>query len=408
YFIALIWAMITYLFSCQLALLFALGLGNTTTGFSFAFRVVQVLILLIVIIKWSHFGLSLREFPGFSILLRLFWLFYGLRILFHIYTTPEDVMMTTPSIYIGYGAISVLGLIFASRPFQNEKEKILSWNTVLYTCAVACLLIFIFQRDYLGESYRTVSSSLKNSDVYLFDGMGMGYIGAALVVFSLCGLLFKTVNVWLGCLFFSLGGILLVSGGTRGPVLATLFSIVFALFSIRWKEKKRIWIFIIVSLVLLNALIYIGSGTELLNRFFYLGEEIQAGSEDDIGSGRGKLYNQAISNFLASPLFGSGLEVGTGAKTAYCHNCILEAFISTGLFGGIIFILIIIRAFKDALWILRNSTGLGWIAGLFMMLFVGTLFSGSLYGATIMWPCIAAMRANVIKERAFSYVRLTT
>lgn len=403
YFIAFCWAVITYLFNSQLSALFALGLGNQTTAFSMGFRIFEVTILFIFILWRSHFGLSFWEFTGLSKLLRLFWLFYGLRILFHCYTVPINEMMHTPAEYLGYGAVSLLGLIFCSRPFQDKKEEIYSRNAVLFVCVTACLLIFIFQRDYLGESYRSVAHSLQNSDVHLYGGMGMGYMGAALVVLSFSGLIFRTVNLWVGIIFLGLGGILLVAGGTRGPMLAAIFSVVFSLFFIQWKDKKRVWIFLIGLGIIAGIVVYIGAGNELLKRFNFLGEQIQGGFTEDIGSGRGNLYGQAISDFIHNPIFGSGLEVETGTKMVYCHNSILEAFISTGFLGGIIFIMIIIRAFRDSIWILRNSKGLSWIACLFLMTFIGSLFSGSLYGATIMWACIAALRANVKEDKMIPY-----
>lgn len=405
YFIAFCWAMITYLFNCLLSVLFGLGLGGQTMTFSMGFRIFEVTVLFTFILWQSHFGLSFRVFPGFSKLLRLFWLFYGLRILFHYYTVPMNEMMQTPVAYLGYGAISLLGLIFCARPFQDMKEENYSRNAIFYSCAISCLLILIFQRDYLGESYRAVSNSLRNSEVYLYNGMGMGYAGAALVVLSFSGLIFRTANIWIGIIFLGLGGVLLVAGGTRGAVLAAISSIVFSVFFIQWNDKKRIWIFLIGLGVLAGAIIYIGSGAELLKRFIFLGEQIQSGTTTDIGSGRGNLYSQAISDFIHNPIFGSGLEVSTAYSFSYCHNSILEAFISTGAIGGIIFIMIIIRAFRDSVWILRNSKGLSWIACLFLMTFVGSLFSGSLYGATIMWSCIAALRANVKKDNMIPHHR---
>ncbi len=395
YLIAFCWAMITYLFNCQLATLFALGLGNQTTRFSMGFRVVEVSILLIIILKWSHFGLSFREFPGFSKLLRLFWLFYGIRILFHCYTVPVDEMLETPAMYLGYGAVSLLGLIFCSRPFYDEKEEKFSRDTVLYTCAVACLVIFIFQRGYFGESYRTVTNLLHKSDVYLYGGLEMANMGAALVVLSFSGLIFRTVNMWVGIFFLGLGGILLVAGGTRGPVLATIFSIIFSLFFIQKKDRKRIWIFLIGLGVVAGIVIYIGAGNELLKRFDLLHEEIQGDITADIGSGRSYLYNQAISDFIHSPIIGSGLEVDAINMHSFCHNSILEAFISTGFLGGIIFIAIIVRAFRDSIWILQNSKELSWIACLFLMTFIEGMFASPLYLTTTMWLCIGALRANV-------------
>lgn len=398
YLIVFFWALITYLYNVQLATLFALGLGSSTTMFSMGFRAFELAVLLIFILWQSHFGLSFRKFPGFSKLLRLFWFFYGCRILFHFYTVPADEMMLTPAMYLGYGAISLLGLIFCSRPFQNKEEEVFARNTVLYVCALACLLIFISQRNYLGESYRTVANSLSKSDVYIYGGMEMGYIGAALVVLSFSGLIFRTVNLWIGIVFFILGGTLLVAGGTRGPILAAVFSIVFSIVFIQWKDKKRIWI-LLIGLSLAGAMVVcVGAGGELVKRFNLLGEQIQSGATN-IGSGRGDLYRQAISDFIHNPIFGSGLEVRANYMLGYCHNSILEAFISTGVLGGMIFIAIIIQAFRDSIWILRNSKGLAWLVCLFLMTFIGSLFSGSLYGATIMWPCIAALRANVKENK---------
>jgi hypothetical protein len=65
---------------------------------------------------------------------------------------------------------------------------------------------------------------------------------------------------------------------------------------------------------------------------------------------------------------------------AYPHNCVVEAFMATGTFGGAIFVLMLLMAIYRAINLTRLDVAMSWISRCFFQQLIAAMFSGGLYG----------------------------
>jgi len=105
------------------------------------------------------------------------------------------------------------------------------------------------------------------------------------------------------------------------------------------------------------------------------------------GGGRLLLYQDTLEQIVQNPLFGSGLE--EKYSRFYPHNHILEAFMTTGVLGGLCFVILCWVTIKRSFLILQKEESYGWIACLFIIYFVHGLFSSSIIDSSFWYSMMA-------------------
>jgi len=185
---------------------------------------------------------------------------------------------------------------------------------------------------------------------------------------------------------------LLVSSASRGPVVATTFALCVYGVS-RLDRKNGVLNFLAVGTfflagIWLASLVESKLGFSSMSRIINL---IEMGGSDASASVRLSLISAAWDQFLSSPLFGSGLE--ERYSRFYPHNVIVEAFMATGIFGGIAFLALLIAASLYSWRLLIKRSQSGWIAMLCIQYLIAGQFSGSLWGNSGMWSLIGGVFA---------------
>jgi O-antigen ligase len=142
---------------------------------------------------------------------------------------------------------------------------------------------------------------------------------------------------------------------------------------------------LIVTLVfiipmLMNLTEDLGSG--LVDRFGDINSEYGEG-------GRFSLIWEAVSDISESPILGSGLELRN--SQTFPHNVVIEAFLTTGIFGGSLFVGLCVWAILRSMRILVFAPQRGWVALLFIFYFVFSEVSGALYLSWAFWYSFAAV-----------------
>jgi O-antigen ligase len=166
--------------------------------------------------------------------------------------------------------------------------------------------------------------------------------------------------------------------GSKGPVLALIVALsCLAL----WRDARFLLIggiASVISIALVVALVPLASS--IVDRIAYINEDASTGE-------RLQMYQDAFSQFLSHPLAGSAfLEINSGT---YPHNVLLEAFMSTGVVGGLSFIVLSVVGFYKAMQMARGGGFM--VPLLFIQAWVAGLFSGSLYGNSYMWVTLALL-----------------
>jgi hypothetical protein len=112
------------------------------------------------------------------------------------------------------------------------------------------------------------------------------------------------------------------------------------------------------------------------------------------------LYTISIHEILHHPLLGYGqallLDIdGNNPCIVTTHCNVLTIFLATGMFGGFLFLYIIIRGGFDSLVISKNIPEISWITGIFIFAFVTNLFENRVIEYAPLWVPLVAMRACV-------------
>ena len=95
------------------------------------------------------------------------------------------------------------------------------------------------------------------------------------------------------------------------------------------------------------------------------------------------LARDAWHEYLQHPVLGSSIV--ERRSLAYPHNCVIEAFMATGTFGGAIFVLMVLMATYRAIILTRIDVAMSWIPLCFFQQLIGAMFSGGLYGNAALW-----------------------
>lgn len=185
-----------------------------------------------------------------------------------------------------------------------------------------------------------------------------------------------------------IGSYFLIAAASRGPIFATLICVVIAILVYANKRPIYTMCFSIVSFFFaFDVVIPFIASRGLINL-----RRLQSFNKDYDGS-RADLINKSAELFFSSDynfFLGYGVEL---PNYGYPHNIIVESFVSTGFFGGCLFLLICIVTFFRSLRLLLYFKQWGWLGLLFIFYFVLALISGSIYGSYFFWYLLFAVNA---------------
>jgi O-antigen ligase len=121
-------------------------------------------------------------------------------------------------------------------------------------------------------------------------------------------------------------------------------------------------------------------------------------AEDSGSILRLEMMRDATTQYLDNPILGSA-TVEVRSRT-YPHNILVEAFMATGTFGGLLTLCLIAVSLR-ASWVLVRSAACGWVALVFVQYLIADLLSGSLFLAERLWYYsigVAVLSAGYVSE----------
>lgn len=248
-------------------------------------------------------------------------------------------------------------------------------GTLAFGLILAYFLAFPSPKPLVG---RYDANSIVNTINY-------GQMGCSMCLASVYGFFqkkFKYSKV-VFLFLFALGMVSIMKAGSRSPILV-LFLVVAAYTFARLGFIKSILIFGVLILCvwgLSEILIQLGDQLDsgLITRLINTVEERDS-------SGRDKIYANAINIIKESPIFGSLYVVKSGlARGSYPHNFFLECFMTTGIIGGIPFVILAIMAIYRAYILLKRKHISSWIVLMFLQLQVYGMFSSNLFSSQDYW-----------------------
>lgn len=343
--------------------------AESSTQFNIIIRAIYLIISIYLIsVNFSE----IFKINKYAKLILVFWAIYSLRLLFdmslHNLTFNSDFFIF--SFAYGNGLIPMIAIIVSRSYFDIEKASEFIYYTVLASCFLIIISI-INKPDILDLIYSTRISIGTEENENILNPILISFSGAVLFIISFYRLKNK-IN------FFSLmplllGGLCLLMGASRGPLLILFF--VLLLFLIKSKALN-FKLFVYVPLIFF--IIFIFKNTEL-----HIIDRVIETSQNYDEEGRFSLWEEAINQFASSPIFGDRFLLRS--INHYPHNLILEVLMSTGILGFLFFIFPYLHTLKLSL----NNFDKHLIYPCIISVFAIGFFSGSLITSVPFWIMFA-------------------
>ncbi len=212
-----------------------------------------------------------------------------------------------------------------------------------------------------------------------------GQMGCAMCIISIYGFVEKkfSYSKLIFPLLFVLGIISIMKAGSRSPILVLAIVCAFFIFS-RLGTFKGVILFGIVSVAVWVLFGFLAKFADQMDSGLLL--RLANTVEERDTSGRDKIYANAIQIIKEHPIFGSYYFVKSGvARGSYPHNFFLEAFMTTGLVGGIPFVIMIFIALFKSYKFLKMKHASSWMILMFLQLLVYGMFSSNLFSSQDFW-----------------------
>ena len=388
-------ALMLLCFSYPITTVWLIELGADVSGFNLVIKAgVLVLFLISLLVALQHSP----RLPRISLPLIAFLSLYGIRLLYDVLVLDILMVFQTTTYVFGYFfGLTLIPVIVTALALRIEDlPAIQRWTFWLLFAANVSLLAYTILR---GPIIATAAFEGRLQEDGAMEGTALlnpilvGATGAMLMCFVIARLATTRAMSVLGQVFYLfclfLGGINVMLGASRGPAVA-LLACIFLLFAARLRGGSfggarlhpRTWIYVGVFVVLFAALVSTDViKLQLVDRFrLMLEPSYQAAGEE-----RDYIYSMAWQDFLSQPFLGSSYVVRQGGYSP--HNIVLDALMSTGVVGGMVFLMALV-SMMIAVWkLVRGIAGPDGVAiGLICAcLTVLSMSSGSIGGNPEFW-----------------------
>ena len=207
-----------------------------------------------------------------------------------------------------------------------------------------------------------------------------GHLGVSTAVVSLWALVIKREMNILTILGVFIGVLGAAASGSRGPFLSLAVCVLIILTQLKFRA-------IVLIAVLLMFFVLFGLFIDFDN-VYILSRVKTSMFEDDA---RSQIFSDAYHAFLDNIFIGVGYPFD-----AYPHNIVLEAFMSSGIFGGVLMVATLSIGVMASFRVLKNKN-FSWVSLLFIQYLLFSMVSGSIYYSNILWMlwvCVVTLSAN--------------
>jgi O-Antigen ligase len=365
----------------------ALGLENT--NYSIAMRAFNVLLSIYLIVR-SLSGKTANENRWLIALILIIWTCYFIRLTFDTLIAGK-FLVREPVDYWIWG-VGTCFLPMTASMMQNTRRidwlRMFFWVFGFFTLTSLLLSIYasqIVNSDLYG-TYNSGRTELKS-----LNPISLGHVGASTLLLSVFFLANSPLGMKLKILIsispLGLGFYILLASNSRGPLFAAITGLLFFMLAVKGKKKSLVFaVFLASAALLVPVSFYLESEYNITTYSRIFGQNFfEEGNVLD----RQEMYLGALSDFVASPILGSGLEPSSGR--GFPHNIIIETLMSMGLFLGFAIIVLIVELLRRSTSFYRSDFRLGWLCMLMVQFVVGSQFSGSFYEASSFWVAVGMM-----------------
>ena len=352
--------------------------------------------------------LAIRN-PRYAFVFATFWAAYIFRM--YVDTTSHAGQLSKPGAdywiwSLGVCLVPALGVLAITRLATVNKAFYASWFAMALAAALALLFGTGFVVRLDGTETDIGRLALDN-----LNPIAAGHLGTSLIILSGWYLISRdrSPRIRVGA---AVGGIvvglyLLVSAASRGPVVSLACVLILAMSSLRFHSFLKL--VTMLSLAVLIGMLMLTSVAQI-EELSIVNRILSVTSGDDMAvSARQESFAGAWHQFADNPLLGDLLEERGSAF--YPHNLPLEAFMATGLVGGLAFLAICLIALSNSYRAIKTEASHAWLGMIYVQYLAGAQFSGSLYASSTFWAFAVLMMFSAGKLEDFpkkSKVQSTT
>lgn len=338
----------------------------------------------------------------FTILFTAFWGMYLARMAFDTTFKIADLGRLPLDYWaFGFGTCFLPAFALLSARRLPDEKILKRW---MFSLAILAVLLV----GALGDTRATSSTGIiYDSGRFNLDALNpifFGHLGATILLLSYWTLRMGREGILHKGFYYiciTLGATAIIWSGSRGPLVSTIFSIIFIEVA-KKKFRLTIVIFLISSIILLSSFDF----ADLVKLDALLGSSIferLVGAimlTDTSVSGRLLQVKSGLSLFLDNPIIGSALEDPT--FKIYPHNVFVEAFMATGLIGGLFFSAFLFGVLLKAYQLVEQKSIYGFLTPITVQYVIAAQFSGGLWNSNAMWILIALIASIKLECPNFS------
>lgn len=318
----------------------------------------------------------------------LIWLLYLMRMFYETLYNPTGLSRPAWEFWAYAFGVSFFCFLGMMRQMHERASRLAAW-LIWGMALTTCLLGLLTQRSQLSISQDRLSGN------QILNPISYGQTAVTLILMSgyLALHVRKIRAVVLLVIATAPAFLTIAASASRSPLISLAIGmILLAIHGVKRGIGWKVSLGVLVGAVLFPAgLQYLlTTGSTLTSRIFETYDAYRVGEVD-----RFVLWGQGITEFLHNPLLGSGLELSIGVHP---HNLVIEAFLTMGVVGGLLFIVLMGQSMRYAIRLL-NSTEAGWMPLIFMQFFALSLFSGQLWGSMELWAIILLQAGAVLLFR---------
>jgi hypothetical protein len=322
----------------------------------------------------------------------LFWTAYLARLFYDSFFTAYRFSRPVEEYWLYAFCLGFIPIFAYMIPLKRKTVQL----AMVYSFYCAALVNVIALYSNISTAAITSVSSRMVGNEFL-NPITYGQLGTMLVLLAICLLIngagrknkFHFILLYL-MIMIGLANVSL--SGSRGPFIQLIIA---SLLLAYFKLKRRYWGYVVVTVaLLLVAGAFVSASFPV---FDVLIERIT--STGDTGNVNDNLRIQVMTNawngFLDAPVFGTSFE--ERKLGMYPHNYLVEACMTTGIFGGLMMLGIFIYSFVGSVRLLKDNTTC-WIGLLCIISLISGLTTGSLWGAFKFWALITLVD-NLLNSR---------
>jgi hypothetical protein len=369
----LAWAFALTLIGYPLAGLAAVFAGLPSWMMSYPFRLVVVGFSAWLMVRFAR----LQPRGRIPALLAVFWLLYVGRLLVDMASGPPGA---AEALFF-FALTTLIPMIVLARMAPHWDDALAARAVFLVGTAICGGGVLLGTGVIVSDRQLEITTRLFLDTV---NPVTFGHVAASTLIAAAALTPYRSRKI--SGLLLLIGSVLalwcLVLAGSRGPILGLAVSALFIALA-----QRRLGLLAVLPII--GAVLVMAGVDEIVERFSALGStEVDASVLERL-----VLQANAIDIFLANPLLGGAFAEFD--LFSYPHNVFLETAMALGIVGLAILFTLVLRSLHQVR--IRLQQGQVLLPLLFMQYFVGIQFSGSLWGSSPFWACMALL---LLRHRA--------